>query len=468
MVMEYVVPRVAIDESDVGPRPTAAVSLSAIGLVGTFCKGPVNKPVTVGSLEQLINVFGGYKSGLTGYLSAVGALNQGANDIKIVRVGSSSIAPAQKILKDAQTTPQDSIIVTAATPGTWGNEIKVAVASGTQSGTFKLVIVYGKQSETFDNLTLDNLGNVKSQFVTVTRAAGATQIPANISATPLAGGDDGANTSDSDYVGTVDANGNRTGLKALEAVRCALVLCAQQYSAAIQSALIAHCATATPAQGLRVAVLNTPPGQSVSQATALTAALDSMRAVLTYPWLEPQELPGSYVAPDGYYAGRLAVLAAQQSPTNKQINGILSCERLFTEAEVKDLTLARISPITLVVGRGFRIRNGVNLSTDPAWSQTNIRRAFDQLEMEVYDGLQWVVGEENTPELRSAVADQMDALLFNKKMKGEIYDYKPTVCDDSNNTPETIAARILNVQVRVRPVYAADYVDVAVQRLLAA
>jgi hypothetical protein len=467
MALEYIVPRVAVDESDVGAQPTAAVSLATIGIVGTFSRGKVNEATTVGNLEQLVNIFGEYKSGLTGYLSALGALNQGANDIKIVRIGGSTIASATKTFKDGQSpTPQDSVIVTAKTPGTWGNDITVAVATGTQANTFKLVVVYLSQSETFDNLTLLNVGNISSQFITAVKATGATQIPANISSTPLVGGNDGTVTTDEDYVGTVDGSGNRSGLKVFDAVKCAIILCAQQSTVAIRSALIAHCAAATLAQGLRVAVLNTPAGQSVSQAVAITATLDSMRAILVYPWLEPQESVGSYIAPDGYYAGRLSMLAAQQSPSNKQIAGILSCESLFTEAEIKDLTLAKISPINLVVGRGFRIRNGVNLATNVAWNQTSIRRAFDQLEMEVYDGLQWAVGNENTPNLRLAAAAQMDALLFNKKMKREIYDYKPAVCDDTNNTPETIAARILNVQVRVRPMYAADYVDVAVQRLL--
>jgi len=464
MALEYIVPRVAVDESDVGPRPTPAVSLASIGIVGTFSKGPVNTPVTIGSLEQLIEVFGEHKPGLTGYLTARGALHQGANDLKVVRIGSPNLKAASLVLKDS--TNGDSVLVEAVTPGTWGNDTKVAVASGTQTGTFKLVVTYGKVSETHDNLTLDNLGGVKSNLVKLSKATGATNIPANITATPLSGGNDGADTTDNDYIGTIDAQGNRTGLKALEPVRVAIVVCAQQYSEQIHAALIAHCAAATIGQGLRMAVLNTAPGLTVDAATQVTTELDSIRAIMTYPWLEPLEEAGTYVAPDGYCAGRLAVLASQQSPSNKEIVGITGTERYFTDAEVKALTLARISPITLVPGRGYRIRNGLTLSSDPAWNQTNIRRQFDQLEMEIYDALQWAISEENTPELRMAVAAQIDAHLENKKRKGEIYDYKPTICDDTNNTPETIAARILNVKVRVRPVYASDYIDVAVQRLL--
>lgn len=464
MVLEYIHPRVAIDESDVGPRPTPSVSLARIGVVGTFCKGPVNSPQIIGSLDQLISVFGGYKPGLTGYLSMLGAISQGANDFYVVRVGGASIASASKTLQDSS--PANSVVITAKTPGTWGNDIKVAVASGTQANTFKLIVTYGTQQESFDNLTLDNLDQVVSQFVTVAKADGATNIPANITSTPLTGGDDGATTVDADYVGTIDDSGNRSGLKVLETVNCAIVICAQQYSTTIRNAMLAHCANMPIEMGLRMAILNTNKGVSPTQAVTETAALDSMRGILTYPWVELTEQAGELVAPDGVYAGRLATLAAYQSPSNKSITGINQLERFLADAEIKALTQARISPISLIEGRGFRIRNGVTLSSDPAWAQTNIRRQFDKLEMEIYNATQWAISEPNTPKLREAVAAQIDNYLALRKSQGEIYDFKPTICDDTNNTPESIQARILNVLIRVRPIYAADYIDHRIQRLV--
>jgi hypothetical protein len=349
MVLEYIHPRVAIDESDVGARPTPSVSLARIGVVGTFCKGPVNSPQIIWSLDQLIAMFGGYKAGLTGYLSVLGAIAQGANDFMVVRIGGSTIASAAKTLQD--TTPANSIVVTAKTPGTWGNNISVAVVAGTQANTFKLIIIYGTQQESFDNLTLDNLNLVQSQYVTVVKAAGATKVPANIAATPLTGGDDGAAAADSDYVGTIDANGNRSGLKVLDTVRCAVVLCAQQYSTTVRNALLAHCANMSIDLGLRMAVLSTNKGVSPSQAVGETAALDSMRGILAYPWVELSDQAGELVAPDGVYAGRLATLAAHQSPSNKLVTGINQLERFLADAEIKALTQARISPVSLIEGR---------------------------------------------------------------------------------------------------------------------
>lgn len=464
MPLEYIHPRVSIDESDVGPRPTPSVSLARIGVVGTFSKGPVNEPVLIGSLDQLVSNFGGYKSGLTGYLSVLGAMAQGANDFYVVRTGGATIASASKTLQNS--VPANAVVITAKTPGSWGNDITVAVATGTTAGTFKLIVTYSGQQETFDNLTLDNVGDqVVSQFVTAAKVEAAAAIPANIAATPLAGGDDGAVTVDDDYVGTIDGTGNRSGLKVLDTVRCAVVICSQQYSATVRNGLLTHCANTTIEFGLRMAALNTNEGLTPTQAVAETAAMDSMRGILAYPWVELSDLAGDLVAPDGVYAGRLSVLAAKDSPSNKQIIGINKTERFLADAEIKALTQARISPISLVEGRGFRIRNGVTLASDPAWAQTNIRRQFDKLEMEIFAATQWAISEANTPKLRQAVADQIDNYLTLQKMQGEIDDFKATICDDTNNTPETIQARILNTTIRVRPLYAADYIDHRIQRL---
>jgi hypothetical protein len=70
------------------------------------------------------------------------------------------------------------------------------------------------------------------------------------------------------------------------------------------------------------------------------------------------------IAPDGLYAGRLATLISSQSSSNKLINGIISQEIDLVDTDLKTLTLARISPIALEPNRGYRIRNGVSLSSD--------------------------------------------------------------------------------------------------------
>ncbi|KIL35522.1 hypothetical protein SD70_32180 [Gordoniibacillus kamchatkensis] len=151
---------------------------------------------------------------------------------------------------DNAATPAVSATVSARTEGTDGNDVSVQVAAGTASGTFKLTVSYKKAVvESWDNLTLANLGNVQSAYIAVSAAAGATLVPAPLADTPLPGGNDGAVTDDGDYIGDVNGSGKRTGLKALETVNVSFVLCAQQYSSAIQAALIQHCQDAGVARG---------------------------------------------------------------------------------------------------------------------------------------------------------------------------------------------------------------------------
>lgn len=467
MAMEFIVPSVQIDESDVGPRPTQQLSLAGIGIVGTFQKGPVNTPTTIGDPIQHAKVFGVDAAGLTGPKSVKGAFAQSANDLRIVRIVGTGAAPATVTLKDSQATPGDSIIVTATSPGVWGNSLTATVTANTS--TVDIVVTDGDSSDSFKAVTLDSLPITKN-LVTISKATGAANLPKAVANTPLAGGSDGAAVTDTDYIGTITASGKRSGLKALEPVQCGLALCAQQYSDEIHQALITWAEGCDVEEGLRVPILNSPPEMGVDAACMQTQMLDTSdgRGIFTYPWVTPEDETNDdvFVAPDGYYAGRLAVLNPCQSPSNKQILGLRKLERDFTYAEVKVLTQARISPITLVPNRGFRIRNGVTLSSDTAWGQTNIRRQQDKMEMELWNAMQWAISEPHAQPLWDSIATQCDLYLRTQQNLGFIMGYLPTLCNSQTNPDENIIARILTFIVRWKPLYPADYLIVRMKREL--
>lgn len=460
MSVDYIEPRIEVIEDESTP-PVKLISSNVIGVVGTFEKGPLNEKKTITSYDSLIKTFGKDKTSLTGCKSILSAMAQGAKEFVVIRIGGSSIKAASTILKDS--TDKASVIITALNEGTWGNDILVAIVAGTSDGTFKLVVIYGSKTETFDNLTLSNVININSDYITAAVSSGAAAIPKNISAVPLTGGDDGISTVDSDYIGTI-TDGKRTGLKLMETANANIILCAQQYSDIIRNALITHCMNAKVRDGLRVPILNPPKGLCVDDVCKLTANLDTERGILSYPWNEFTDIPGQFIAPDGFYAGVLATGGAQESPSNKIINSIVSQEIEIGSDDIKTLTKAKISPIA--PDSGYRIMNGLNLSTDLNWSQISIRREFDEIDMEVYESTRWVKSKNITKKIMQSVAEQIDALLEISKKDEKIYDFKPTVCDETNNTPETMAARILKTKIRVRPVFAADYVDHHIERYL--
>lgn len=458
--VDYIEPRIEVIEDESTP-PVKLVSSDVIGVVGTFEKGPLNQKSVITSLESLTTVFGKDKYGLTGCKSIWPAMAQGAKNFVVVRIAGAGIKEASIILQDNAS--KDSIIVKALTPGTWGNDILVAITAGTNEDTFKLVVIYNSKTETFDNLTLTNIGTAKSEFVALSIAEGAAAIPKAISALPLTGGNDGAAATDSDYIGTA-IDGKRTGLKLLETAKVNLVICAQQYSDTVRNALITHAANLSVRDGLRTSILNPAPSLTIEDVCSLTATLDTPRAEISYPWNEYYEIPGEFIAPDGFYAGILASGGAHESPSNRVVKGILSQETELSSGDIKALTKARISPISL--DYGYRIMNGVNLSTDSNWSQISIRREFDEIEAEIYESTRWVKSKNITKSIMQSVAEQIDALLQIEKDASKIYDFKPTVCDETINTPETIAARMLKTKIRIRPVFAADYIDHHIERYL--
>lgn len=464
MALEFVVPSVQIDESDVGTRSTNQLSLSGIGIVGTFQKGPVNTPTTVGDAIQFAKLFGVDLDGLTGPKSVKGCFDQGANDLRIVRIVGTGAASATVTLKNGEAA---SIIVTATSPGAWGNSLKATVTSN--GSTVDIAVTDGDSLDSFKKVTLDSLPITKN-LVTLSKAEDAAALPTAVAGTPLTGGDDGAAVSDTDYIGTISTSGKRSGLKALEPIQCGLALCAQQYSAAIHQALIEWAENCNVEEGLRIPILNSAPNLGIDAAVVQTSALstDDGRGIFTYPWGTPDDETDDdvYVAPDGYYAGCLATLNPCQSPSNKQILGLRKLERDFTYAEVKVLTEARISPITLVPNRGFRIRNGVTLSSDTAWGQTNIRRQQDKMEMEIYNSIQWAISEPHNQATWNAIATQVDAYLRTQLSLGFIYGYLPTLCNSQTNPDENIINRILTFIVRWKPLYAADFIIMKMQRKL--
>ncbi|MFB6364472.1 hypothetical protein ACFCP7_10460 [Paenibacillus elgii] len=474
MALQYIVPRVAIVETPPQPTAITGVSVGVIGIVGTFNRGPIGVPTTCYSINDVIRKFGGYTAGLTGFLSALGAFNQGTNKVVIVRCAASSAKAAGLVLMDGQATPKASVQVSAIEKGTFGNDLSVQVLAGTQAGTFKLVVSYKKVPvETWDNLSLTALA-INSEYITLAKDSAATGIPTTLSDTPLVGGDDGAATVDNDYIGTVDAAGNRFGLKALDTVSVNIVVCAQQSSSAIQLAMIKHCNEADVSRGLRIAVLSTAKGMTVTAATA-AQVYNSARGNMTYPWMVPQEYPNLVVAPDGYYAGVLATLNPWVSPSNRIVQGIIGLERTLIDDDLMALTVARISPIAYNNATSdFRIQNGVNTfnyvqgSGSDDWSQTSIRREFDKIETEVWTMTQWAKSQPITKNgLWEPLKTQIDSLLRNHRDNtSEIFDFKPTICDESNNPPDIVAAQRVRTKISIRPVYAADFIDHEIGRYI--
>lgn len=134
---EMILPGTYIETRAEGLIVPGRVTVGTIGIVGTASKGPVSTfpiaaPVTLGSYVEARQKFGDYDAwvdGASSELTLVRALElafaHGATNVVALRVASGSAAAATYTLASAGGA---CVKLTAKTPGTWGNQLEVAVA----------------------------------------------------------------------------------------------------------------------------------------------------------------------------------------------------------------------------------------------------------------------------------------------------------------------------------------------------
>jgi len=130
---EMILPGTYIEVRPEGLITPGRVTVGNIGIVGTASKGPIGKPVTVGSYTEARQRFGEYDAwidGTSNELTMVRALElvfgHGATTVIAMRVASSTAAAATYLLSSAG---GPCVTLTAKSPGTWGNNLQVKVSA---------------------------------------------------------------------------------------------------------------------------------------------------------------------------------------------------------------------------------------------------------------------------------------------------------------------------------------------------
>jgi phage tail sheath protein FI len=476
-------PKILIDESDVGPRPLNDGQLTDIGLVGLFPFGKKNVPTLVTSLADAVRRFAPqYAAGASGIPSLYGIYAQNARArVWVVNIDPTSVADvaASKTLSNA--VPTVIATSTAVSGGPEYNNVlhEVLAASDGNANHWNLRLTQQTtgQVELWENLNTftgsdNNLAaaggpsepNAGSKWVTVAKIANGR--PVNSSA-PMANGTLGT-AQDSDYVGTV-SGASRTGLHALDTVPTVrYIVTAQQTSPTVQSGLEAYVEARTVDDGTAIGLAFQPAGTSYNSAS--NGSLDSARMAMFYgAWISavgPTELQNTLIIPDGHVAGTISKYAAHRSPANKEVFGLVSPQYALRQSEVDALSDVRINAVAAIPSAGIRIRSGWTTSSDTAWREFALRNQYDRMERILHDGLFWAVAEPDDPDtLWPQVAAQCNGFLERERVAGAIIGYLPTVVDDTNNSDADVEAGELNVDVRFRPAFPANYINLRLSRV---
>ena len=196
-----------------------------------------------------------------------------------------------------------------------------------------------------------------------------------------------------------------------------------------------------------------PNQQILSDATAYRSLFDSEYAAIYYPWvtiMDPNDPTGVAeidVPPSGYVTGIYARNDDQRSvakaPANEVLHGVIGLEYLVNTAQQDILNPLGVNCIRSFPNRGIRIWGARTISSDSDFTYINVRRYFAYLEHSIDKGTQFVVFENNNPNLWDSVKATISDFLFNEWKNNNLIGTKPTDayfvrCDRSTMTQNDI------------------------------
>jgi hypothetical protein len=244
-----------------------------------------------------------------------------------------------------------------------------------------------------------------------------------------------------------------------------------RYELAI-SELISQAERSSTVNGLRTAVLAAPPNLSSGRAEVVSTGISSKNTVIIGGWNSIQgtrSIDLNSISPAGIYCGLMAAIPPHVSPAavagGAAAAGVRSVDTRNDPEFLEAVTQARIDILYFDPGlRVYKFLNGRTSSIDPQERYISVRRALDQIIMDLYRYLQWVRSSPHTRSLRSRVASATDGYLLRLLREERIFGYRPTICDESNNTVEDVARGRMNLKVTVTPVFPSDFIEIDLVR----
>ena len=479
----YLRPGVYVQET---LNPTAPVlganSTSVAAFVGYNARGPLT-PTLVTSWSQYINNFGSWSSNNTLALSVFLFFANGGSQAWIQRVVKGSTAAATRVFQDTEGTPANTLTLTAANPGSWGNGINVSIQSSPgATGSFDLIVYYGGTSaaykvETFTNLSMTptdpryaiSVINAQSAYVTAlddgSTATGATRNPAATSNTSLASGADGTVPAAQDIA---------NGVTGFDTVLSSLTLNAPGVTDATSvNILLSYAAT----RGDVFVVIDPVVDTVANQLTLAASYTETSYGAVYYPSITINDptntTPGTVINganPGGAIVGKYAATDASRgvfkapAGLSVRIAGAVSVPTLTTaNLDALNSAAAPVNAIRFIPGSGIVVMGARTLQPGYASMYVPVRRTLIYLEKALADLTRFAIFEPNDTTLYRRINAVVGNFLNQFWTQGGLRGATPqqayfVLCDTTNNTLSTVEAGQVNIQVGVSLQRPAEFV----------
>ncbi len=506
-------PGVYIEEVPSGVRTITGVATSITAFVGRALRGQTDEPVRVQSFAEFTRVFGGlWRDSPLGY-AVNHFFSNGGGDALVVRVDNGGAAA---------TGAADTLNLVAASPGDWGEALRLRVDHQTRpeigdEQLFNLTVRDGGSGATERFLNISVLaghpryvGQVLAQESRLVRLSGAAPA-ARPGATPDAApgldpmtvtpgslafntdGDNGAAITDA-QVSAPALEATRQGLWALESADLFNLLCIPPFTFDADIGAQTRSAAATYCHARRAVYIVDPlsawdePSDLTGGANNLDSATwglaRSENAALYFPRLRmPDPLQEGRLgefAPCGAVAGIMARTDTERGIW-KAPAGLDATLRGVTELTVKltdgengvlnplGVNCLRAFPVNGRVVWGARTLRGAD-SLASEWKYLPVRRLALFLEESLFRGTQWVVFEPNDEPLWAQIRLNLGAFMQNLFRQGAFQGRSPreayfVKCDRETTTQNDIDRGIVNILVGFAPLKPAEFVVISIQQM---
>jgi phage tail sheath protein FI len=301
----------------------------------------------------------------------------------------------------------------------------------------------------------------------------------------LTGGHDGVVASAADLAGEDadpdDVTKKATGLAALGEIDDIAIVALPDGGTldTVEAVQAAADALITHAEILRyrIAVVDPPPSQSMTQIRNFRGQFDSTYAALYHPWIEildPTERPQQGAPPrrltlppsgfvTGIYARTDILRGVFKAPANEVVRGLTKFEVNINKPRQDVLNPEGINALRFFEGRGNRVWGARTMTSDPEWKYVNVRRLFIYLEHSIDKGTQWAVFEPNNERLWANIRSTIEDFLLVQWKSGALMGTKPEEaffvrCDRTTMTQNDLDNGRLICLIGVAPTYPAEFV----------
>lgn len=466
--------------------PIQGAETDVILAVGTGSWGPVNYPVTCGSLQEFINNFGNPQNlQFDMGTQVMCATSLGAANFLGLRVTDGTDVAATVGLLD--TNPSTGVTLTAKYTGSVGNTINVTVGVGTNSVignlTYKVTIYLPTGNGSSIPEIYDNIGGTGATFwqnvanainmgqggftapsQLVTAAVGVGVAPPDLTNYVLAGGTDGnSGVVSSDLVGSNVLP--LTGMYAASGADFSLMmLCGVTDDTTFQAQ-----ADFGQTEGALV-ILARPLGETYADGilSKKTIGLVSYATKLMVgeTWVKIQDTFNNvqrYVPQQGFVAGKYSTLEPQESALNKPISSGIFVSTYFSDQNMRytqsDIVTMLQNGVDTIAnpapgGAYWSLQTGKNTSSDPLASGDQFTRLTNYLASSIQVALGVYIGTLQNDTQRKSAKTKLDSFLnalARRSVIGATNGGQPfsVVIDNSNNPPPQVAQGIEVADINV-------------------